>query len=195
MIGDFADDLRRKSIAEEVNTEEIDGDRRGADRCGDGVDDGGVEWTGVEEEEELRSEERRDCKAAGAEEEQHTEGQGECNGPEAEQVKCAVVGAEPALCDYAADGGAEDAVENGACPCELTGFGNREADGVVKKFRNPVGDATHGEGEHGESEGRGKEGRIAKETGEGGAVGGGPDVILRAADGLAADESVEGCYD
>ena len=68
MIGDFADDLRRKGVAEEMDAEEIDGNGGCADGCGDGVDDGGVEWTGVEEEEEFRSEERRNCKAAGAEE-------------------------------------------------------------------------------------------------------------------------------
>ena len=59
-VGDGADDLRGKGVAEEVNAEEVDGDGGGADGRGDGVDDGGVQRAGVEEEEELGGEERRE---------------------------------------------------------------------------------------------------------------------------------------
>ena len=75
MIGDFADDLGREGVAEKVDAEEIYRHRCGADGRGDGVDDGGVEGAGIEEEKELRREESGDGEAAGAEEEQDTEGQ------------------------------------------------------------------------------------------------------------------------
>ena len=115
---------------------------------------------------------------AGAEEKQNAEWQRESYAPEAEQVEGAVIGAEPALCDPAANGRAEDAVENRAGSGELAGFGDGEADGVVEKFGYPVGDAAHGKGQHGQAEGCGKESGIAEESGEGGAIGCGFDVIL-----------------
>ena len=102
-----------------------------------------------------------------------------------------MIGAEPALGDPAADGGAEDAVEHGAGAGKLAGFRDGEADGIVEKFRYPVGDAAHGEGQHSQAEGGGEEGGIAEETRDGGAIGGRLDVVLRAAHGLAAEESVE----
>ena len=67
-VGDGADDLRRKGIAEEVNAEEIERDGGGADRRGNRVHDGGVQRPGVEEEEELGGEERRNRPGTRAEE-------------------------------------------------------------------------------------------------------------------------------
>jgi hypothetical protein len=194
MIGYAADDLRREGIAEEVNAEEIHGHSRRADGRGDRVNDGGIERAGVEEEEELCCKERRYSPTAGAKEEQDAKRQRECDAPEAEQVKGAVVSAEPALGDPAAYSGAEDAVENCAGAGQLAGFCYREADGVVQKFGYPVGDASHGEGEHSKAEGCGEKGWIAKETCEGGAIGCGFDVVLRTADRFAAEETVE-CRD
>ncbi len=93
MIGDLADNLRREGIAEEVDAEEIDGDRGGADGGRDGVNDCGIERACVEEEKELRTEKRRYRKASRPEEEQYPEGEREGNAPETEQVKSAVIGA------------------------------------------------------------------------------------------------------
>jgi hypothetical protein len=88
-----------------VNDEEIEADGGGAHRRGDRVDDGGVERAGVEEEKEFGGKERGHGPGRGAEEDQNAAGQGEGDAPEREQVEGAVVGAQPALGDPAADEG------------------------------------------------------------------------------------------
>jgi hypothetical protein len=195
MVGDLADDLGREGVAEEVNAEEIHRDSRGADGRGYRVHNRRVERAGVEKEKELRSEERGDGEAAGTEEEKNAEGQRERDAPEAQEVERAVVGAEPALRDPAADSGAEDAVEHGAGPGELTGFRNGEADGVVKKFRYPVRDAAHGEGQHGKPERGGQEGGIAEKSGDGGAIGCCFDVVFSTTRGLTSEDAIKRCDD
>ena len=147
-----------------MDAEEIHGDCGGTDGSGDGVDDCGVERAGVEKQEELCAEKGGDGEASWPEEKQDAEGEGEGNAPEAEQVKGAVIGAKPALRDPAADGGAEDAVDEGDGSGELAGFCDGHADRIVEEFGNPVGDSAHGEGEHGEAEGSAEEGGIAEKA-------------------------------
>ena len=52
-VGNRTDDLRRKRVAEQMNAEQIDGNRGSADRAGNGIHDGGVKRPCVEEEKEL----------------------------------------------------------------------------------------------------------------------------------------------
>jgi len=138
-VGDSADDLRRECVAEEVNAEEIHGYCSGAYRCGDGVYDCGVERAGIEEQKKLGAEKCRNCQAARTKEEQDAEGQRECDAPETEEIESAMVGAEPALRDPAADGGAKYTVDDGGGSGKLAGFCNGHSDRVVKEFGNPVG--------------------------------------------------------
>ena len=195
VVGDLADDLRREGVAEEMNVEEIHRNSSGADGCGDGIDDGGIERTGVEEEEELRRKQRWDNPTAGAEEKQNAEGQRESYAPEAEQVEGAVIGAEPALCDPAANGCAEIPSSTVLAPASWLALATESPTRVVQKFRHPVGDAAHGKGEHRQAEGCGEESGIAEESGEGGPISCGLDVIFCAAHWLPAEDAVEECHD
>ncbi len=191
MVGDLADDLGREGVAEEVNAEEIYRNGRGTDGRGHRVNNRRVEWTGVEEQEELRREERGDSKAAGTEEEKDAEWQRQRDAPEAEEVEGTVIGTQPSLRDPSTYSGAEDAVEHGAGSGELTGFRNGKADGVVKKFGYPVRDAPHSEGQHGKPERGGQEGGIAEESGDGGAIGCCFDVVFSSACGLTSEDAIE----
>ena len=111
-VRDGANDLWRECVAKTMDEEEVETDGGGTNRSGDRVDNGSVERAGIEEEEEFGGKESGDGQGVGAEEKQRATGQGEGDTPEREQVKGAVVGAEPALRDPAAGQGSGNAIND-----------------------------------------------------------------------------------
>ena len=131
------------------------------------------------------------AQAGGPKEEQNPEGQSESDAPEREQVKRAVVSAQPALGDPAADQGSQNAVDDRDGAYDQAGSGDRKPCGTVQECGHPGRDAAHGKGEGSQAEGGRKIGRIAEKSPEGGGVDGLLHAVAGAALGLMAPEAVQ----
>src|ERR1017187_1793325 len=174
-----------------MNDKEVQADGGGTDRRRYGVQDGCIQWPSVEEEEELRREQRRNGPGMGAEEDKHAARERQGHAPEREQIKSAVIGAQPALRQPAANQGAGDAIDDRDGADHLARVAHRKPGGTAQELRNPSRDATHGKGQHCKAESGCQIGRVGEQSAEGGAIQGGLDVVARASLGLAADPSVE----
>src|ERR1700692_1549 len=105
MVADEPDHAWAWGVAQKVDEKQLDRNSRGTDRCGDRVDDGGVERTVPDEDDEERDSKAGNDRRARAEEAEESGRDGEHGGPGRDKVEGAVVGAQPALGDPAAEGG------------------------------------------------------------------------------------------
>ena len=152
-----------------MDDEEVDGDGGGADGRGDGVDDGGVEGAGTEEEEELGGEGAGKQESRGSEEDGEAKGNGEESAPRGDEIEGAVVAAEPDLGEPAAGDGGEEAVDGGDFTSGKAGSGDGVAGEAAEEGGKPGGNAADGESPHRHAESGGEEGGVAEEAGEAGA--------------------------
>ena len=80
-VADDADQFGRRRVAKRMDQEYLDGDGRGADRCGNRVDDRGIERSHAEEDKKHGDRERRQHRGPRAEEAQHSRRNGKPSRP------------------------------------------------------------------------------------------------------------------
>lgn len=190
VVGDGANDLWRERVAEEMEAEETDGEGGGAYRRWNGVYNRSIDRTSIEVEEKLGRKERRDSPVIRTEEEQRREWKRTKHAPAAEQIQRAMIGSKPSLCDPSADGCAHDSVHDGTRAGDHTGVCNGEPDRAVQKIGHPTGNPSGSKAERRNPECGTEVSRIPEQLREHGTVGFGSNVVLRAANRLAAPQCI-----